>query len=531
MKKKISLVLAILMLLTTFTACSGNVEEDSDLVVLKVGSYGEPDSLDPESFNFYYEIGYDFYDTLLNFSQDGSSLEPGLAESWEQVDDVTYTYKIREDVQFSDGSYLTMEDVLYSMERVTENGYSMSYLFETVDYFSIDEDTWTLTVHLNQADSTWQYVPATSPCTIVSKTVCEAEGDSYGTREGSVVGTGPYTLVSWSAGSEIIYEKNEYWWGDADTLEIDRIEYYIMEDSSTIALAMKSGAIDFAVGLLDEDLSVATSADGVSITSSEGTTTEFISLNTEIAPFDDENARKAFAYCIDSQSITEQIGGEYATILPTVSITESMTYMDESAWDELFAGLEDFTVQDYDKAREYLALSAYPDGFSFDIYTTPTYVTECEIIQSMCAEIGIEMNIITILESESFAYSYGYNSNEDGTRIYQALAGGWISDYLDPVGQLKTVYHSDNTAVGCANKAMWSNEEFDSLIDLSYLTTDDDERLEYFLEATAIASDACVYVTLFEKDYYYVISDDFEYTPSAQNFWNFTYTTFDYVGE
>lgn len=534
-KKVVAAALAAVMVLSTLTGCGGsgstsNGKNEKGEVVLRVGSIGEPNSLDPKDFNYYQEIGYDFYSRLLKFNQDGSDVEPDLAESWEQVDDTTYTYKIREGVKFSDGKDLTMEDVLYSMERVTKNEYSMSYLFANVDKFTVDDASWTLTVKLKQPDSTWKYVPATSPCTIVEKEICEAEGEKYGTREGSVVGTGPYKFVSWTAGTEIDYEKNENWFGGADTLDIDKIEYYIMSDSSTIALACKSGTIDFGAHILNSEYSIIDNLDNYEFTTNAGTSTYFTSLNTEIAPFDDVNARKALAYCIDSKAIAEQIGGKYASQLPTVSITKSMRYMDEKMWDECFAECEDYTVQDYDKAKEYLAKSKYPDGFSFTVYSTEEYVAEMELMQSMCAKIGIEMKIEKILAADSFTYSYGYNADENGHRPYQALAGGWISDYVDPVGQLKTVYHGDNTATGCANKAMWKNEEFDKLIDKTYLTTDDKERMKLFVEATKIASDACPYITTYEKDTVYAINKNFSFTPSPQVFWNFSYADFKYNG-
>ena len=70
-------------------------------------------------------------------------LKPALAESWKQVDDTTYTYKIRQGVKFSDGNEMTMDDVLYSLNRVTEDNYYMSYLFANVDSFEADNDTWT----------------------------------------------------------------------------------------------------------------------------------------------------------------------------------------------------------------------------------------------------------------------------------------------------------------------------------------------------------------------------------------------------
>lgn len=535
-KKVVGAMLVAAMTVSCLTGCgntsnSDSAKNESGEVVLRVGSYGEPNSMDPKEFNFYHEIGYDFYSRLLKFNDAGDDVEPDLAESWEQVDDTTYTYKIREGVKFSDGKDLTMEDVLYSMERVTKNEYSMSYLFSNVKSFSVDDKKWTLTVKLNQPDCTWKYVPATSPCTIVQKEICEKEGEKYGTREGSVVGTGPYKFVSWTAGTEIDFEKNENWFGDASTLAIDKVKYFIMADSSTIALACKSGTIDFGCRIESSEYSIIENMDNFEFTSGPGTTTDFLSLNTEIEPFNDENARKALAYCIDSAAITTQIGGKYAKKLPSVSITESMKYMDKAAWDNLFASEEDFTVQDYAKAKEYLAKSKYPDGFEFTVYTTETYVPEMELMQAMCGEIGIKMNIEKILEADSFTYQYGYNAKEDGTRPYQALAGGWISDYVDPVGQFKTIYHSDNTATGCANKAMWKNKEFDELINKSYLTTDDSKRMKYFLDAAKVAINACPYITTYEKDYVYAINKNFSFQPSPQDFWNFSYAKFKYNGK
>lgn len=102
--------------------------------VLRVGYTQEPSSFDPADFTIVAATltGYDCYDTLLNFSHDGTKVEPALAESWEQVDDTTYTYKIGQGVKFSDGNEMTMDDVLYSLNRVTEDNYYMSYLLQTL---------------------------------------------------------------------------------------------------------------------------------------------------------------------------------------------------------------------------------------------------------------------------------------------------------------------------------------------------------------------------------------------------------------
>lgn len=491
-------------------------------------SGGQPVSFDPADANLVVNeyTEYDCYDTLLDFNQDGTDVVPALAESWEQVDDLTYTYKIREGVKFSDGSDLTMDDVLYSLNRVREDAYGMSYLFEHVDSFEVDEKTRTLTVHLTQPDSTWKYVPATTPCQILKKSVVEAEGDAYGTNEGSVVGTGPYKFVSWAADSQIVLEKNEYWWGGADNLAIDKINFYVMKDASTIALAVKSGTIDFAPGITNDVLPTYESLSNYNIIHDFETSTVFVALNTQVAPFDDVNARKALAYCIDSSLVQQSIGGGYSAKLDVTCLSDNMYYMDPDKWHTAVGEIEDYTVQDYDKAKEYLAKSKYPDGFEFDFYTLSANVPEAELIQSMVGEIGIKMNIKEILSADMFSYLYGFNEDENGNRPYQAFGSSWVSDYLDPVGNLKTMFHSSNTVPGCANQAMWKNADFDALIDKSYETTDDSKRVEYFIEASKIAADDCAYIPLYVPESVYAVSDKFTFTPSPQSFWNFSYTDF-----
>ena len=74
-----------------------------------------------------------------------------------------------------------------------------------------------------------------------------------------------------------------------------------------------------------------------------------------------------------------------------------MYYMDPDKWHTAVSEMEDYTVQDYDKAKEYLAKSKYPDGFEFDFYTLSANVPEAELIQSMVGEIGIKMQTLTHL--------------------------------------------------------------------------------------------------------------------------------------
>ena len=188
----------------------------TDTSTFTIGLAGEPPSFDPKDFNSTNAAltAYNVYDTLLDFGEDGETLEPCLAASWEMVDDVTYVYQIRDDITFSDGSALTIDDVVFSLDRIKnpDTAASMSYLFNSVESFEATGD-YELTVHLAYPDATWKFVPATSPCTIISKSYYEAHAENYGTPDGTCLGTGPYMFESWASGSEIVLTKNENWWG------------------------------------------------------------------------------------------------------------------------------------------------------------------------------------------------------------------------------------------------------------------------------------------------------------------------------
>lgn len=528
-KKLVTVVLAAATMVS-MTACGASSQDGAsggsgDSSVLKVGYNSEPASFDPADFTTVASLyaGYDCYDTLLNFTQDGTDVEPALADSWEQVDSLTYTYHIREGVKFSDGNELTMEDVLYTLQRVTDEGYYMSYLFAAVDSFEVDEATRTLTVHLAYEDSTWKYIPATSPFCIVEKSVAEAAGDSYGSSPETTVGTGPYKLVSWTSGSEIVMEKNEYWWGDPDTLDIDTVEFYIIEDESSLAMAAKSGQVDFVQGFSNDVKSVYDSISDMNVMTGNGTTAYYMLFNTASEPFNDENARKAVASCLNVSEITSVVGGAFASECPVVVLPEATQYMDETAWDETISGSATYS-QDYDKVKEYLAASAYPDGFEFDYYYSSRYQKLAELIKSQVDASGvITMNIVEVPTSDFFSYMYGYTTEDDGSVCYDAGGIYWMSDYLDPIGFFSPLYSSSCIGEGGTNMAAWSDPKADELLASASAAATDEEKMNYYTQAYSIFADEVPYVGLYSLKDSYAINNRYSFAPSPMLWYNFTY--------
>lgn len=512
------------------SAMNENVSQGSDVSVLKIALDADPPSFDPADFNSSRAVltGYSCYDTLLEFSDDGTKLLPKLAESWEQADELTYVYKIRKDVLFNDGTPMTMEDVLFSLNRIMDpdTAASMSYLFESVESFEETGD-YELTVKLKYPDVTWQFVPATSPCNIVSKAAVEAAGDEYGSITSlTCVGTGPYVLDSWTSGSEITLVKNPHYWGDADTQLWDKVVCSIITDATSTALAAQSGQLDYVhpVGFSPETFEMYKGISSMTFTTYQSTNATYLALNCDKAPFNDVNFRKACSYAIDKNAIAAAVGQEYAKASKGVPIPEVMYYMDEAAWTDAVANEIETYDYDLDKAKEYLAQSAYPEGTSVDYYVTANGKTLAEIVQYQLAQIGVTVNIVEILNSESYGYAYGYTLDENNKRFYDIYGTGWISDYLDPIGYLKPFYSSRSIYAGGANQAVYRNDEVDALIDSLYGLNDDKDRAAAEIEAFRIAAEDAPYITLYEQVQPYALNNMYSLTEGPAWFWNFQVT-------
>ena len=223
-KKIIAVIAAITLLAGTFASCGSDGDgESTGAITLDVALLGDPISIDPA---FAYDndtsvIMGNITEALLTHNPD-NSLKPNLCSSWEAVDDVTYVYQIRDDINFSNGNAMTMDDVVFSLQRHMDAdlGSYMNLFFENVESIEATGD-WELTVKLKTPDPTWKYVLATSAGMIIEKAYAEEHSEDLGTAEVGVIGTGPFVFESWENGSRVVLTKNENYWDESATTNID----------------------------------------------------------------------------------------------------------------------------------------------------------------------------------------------------------------------------------------------------------------------------------------------------------------------
>lgn len=500
MKKKIfSLIMAACVVMTA--GCGGNastqtaestdtqtVSSIADRDTLNIVLADEIVSLDPAySYdNLTNQVVNQITQGLLYFDYSGQ-LQPQLCSSWEAVDSTTYVYQIRDDVCFSDGSPMTMEDVLFSLNRHMDEDVAsyLAWMYANVDSIEQTGD-WEITVHLTEPDAAWQYAFATTAGHIISKEYYEANAEQFGQPGVGVIGTGPYVLDSWTTGSEIKLTYNENYWDKENVPQFKNIDFKIITDANTQATTLASGQADYMFDPPTEMLDTIREAENMSVEEVDGWTVLWMAMNCQSGPFSDVNVRKAVAYALDKDSLYEGVlteNGSYAKNgMPFSSAlygseSESWTAYAETAVDE---------KNDIEKAKEYLAQSAYPDGFECSLYINQDsiYNSIAVYVQSALSQIGIDVTIETKSGDEMSNIQFG------STRDYDLAIVRWTADYPDVSGQLYPLFHSSNIAEGGGNTSCYSNPEVDALLEAEVASIDMKERTELMQQAlTIIAND------------------------------------------
>ena len=384
MKKKfLALVLLMTLLGTVLSGCGdGSAAETqksrADTNELVVGIAQDlDDSLDPHKTvkAGTREVMFNVFEGLMKPTPDGD-LTPAIAESYEVSEDrMTYTFHLREGVQFHNGETVTAEDVVYSIQRcaaATETGIVQVEAFSVIQSIETPDDK-TVAITISE--------PSNEFISYMTTAVLPA---GYDKQDTDPVGTGPFKFVSRTAQDSVVLEKfNEYWGTPA---QLDKVTLKIMENTDSLMMSLQSGAIDLCAHLtstqvaqLEKDFNVA-----------EGTMNlvQAMYLNNAVAPFDDVRVRQALCYAVDKQEIIDLAFDGYGSPIGSSMYPAFGKYFDDS--------LTNYYTKDVEKAKALLAEAGYPDGFDMTITVPSNYkphMDTAEVLVQQLAQIGVNATI------------------------------------------------------------------------------------------------------------------------------------------
>ena len=242
---------------------------------------------------------------LLAFD-DNLALTPGVAESWEQVDDVTYVYRLREGVTFHDGSLVTPEDVVYSMlwHLNPDSGSQLAAFYGSVDSIEATGER-EITVKLKNPDVQFQYTSAHMSGFIMKKTQLEAHPDDYGTPDVLPIGTGPYKIVEFVPDERVVLEAYEGYWGTPPPAK--RITILGIVDQQTRLLAMRNGDLDGTFDVSISDIDQWKALDGVDVVTAPSLGVILLTLDQKTPPLDNVHVRRAIAHSLDRAGLVQAL--------------------------------------------------------------------------------------------------------------------------------------------------------------------------------------------------------------------------------
>lgn len=476
MKKRLALLaaacLCMAVSMTSFAA------DKSDIVV---AVDADVDTLHPTDFSTTVELGVlnQIYDTLLYYSPDGTKdPEPRIAESYEISDDgLDYTFHLRDDVTFHDGTPVTADDVVFSIELYKASEYQGSQISMLSSVEATDEHT--VVCHLDAPYS--PFLQGICSPMIASKAYYESSEDDF---VNNPIGSGPYKFVSRAKGSNIKLEANEDYYRGAP--EIKEVTFEVIPDSSTKAIALQTGEVNFAE--IDSATKPQLEANPA-ITIAEVPTSSFsyIAMNTEKEPFNDVKVRQAINYAIDRDNLVAVCYDGEAEVNSNICAKERFGYSDDQF---------QYTY-DPEKAKELLAEAGIETPYDLgEILVAEKYSNLATVIQNDLKAVGLD---VTISVKEFNSYISDLQNGSYGiTALNMTLEGDTQT--------LEMAFTSDY--IGIANNARCSDEEMDKLFEQARTETDNDKRAEIFNEIFTKVQDEAIYAVMCNPMTLYAYNSD-----------------------
>ncbi len=477
---------------------------------LKVAIVSDPVSLDPHGANenVSNSINSTIYDRLVHMEKD-LSIQPALAESFEQIDDTTWEASIRQGVTFHDDTDLNAEVVKANLDRIRdpEVASPIAFLFRMITDVTIIDD---YTVHI-ETEFPFASLPAHLAHPGGSIISLDAINASYEDMENggqpftvineAPAGTGYFKFSEQSPGSSVTLVRNDDYWHE-EKAKVDSVTFSVIPEGLTRIAELETGGVDITFPVNPSDVSRVEAGAETSVQQSPSTRMVYLGFNTEEEPFNNRDVRRALHMAVDKQALLDGI------LDGTGSIADGPIAPDVFGFSDNIDSLE----YDPEQAKELLAEAGYPDGFKTTLLTDDERERQdlAQALQYQLAEIGVEIEIDT--------YEFGTYIERAGLGQSELFLGSWGTVTLDGDYGLYPVFHSDNKGPA-GNRSFIDNEEIDRLLQGAREATDEQERLDLYEAAQNELANESPYAYLYFPDIISGVRDDVE------GFWQFPSST------
>ena len=466
---------SVLFTISTLNVASAAVISRKPQDNIFYASSTEPLGLDPalvddaDSAN----LNHSLYESLLKFEDKGTNVEPSLAQSWTISDDgLTYVFKLRQGVKFHDGTPFNAQAVKFNFDRQKPENVvpKMSYaefVFGGVQSTKVIDD-YTIEIKLKERSTPFLRNMAmifSSP--IASPTALKKFNNNLMEHP---VGTGPYKLVAWDKGQQLILTTNEDYWGKKPYVQ--NVVYRIINETSARVLALNNGEVDIINGI-DVNVIDKIKKGGSQIYQADGINVNYLNFNhREGHVTADREVRKALAQAINVPEMVETLYKGYAyyasSFFPTSMEgydpnVKSVTYDPQAAKKVLAEkGVKEIRILTYSNART---------------YNTAGGQVLAEAVQAYLGKVGVKAKISV--------YDWTTFKSKLRSEDWDITFLGWMTDNGDSDNFIN--YLASNDPV--ANSGLWHNQEFIDIINHAVHVPDGPERVALYQKAASVIAD------------------------------------------
>ncbi|MEI4232969.1 ABC transporter substrate-binding protein [Roseovarius sp. D22-M7] len=417
-------------------------------------------------------IGYDWqnwsmikslFDGLMGYEPGTTTLRNELAASHEISDDGTvHTFVLKDGIMFHNGREITAEDVKYSLERVTDPttrspGAGFFGMIAGFDTWNAGEgdglsgievlDDKTVRITLSRPDATFTHVMALNFASIVPREAVEASGEDFGREP---VGSGAFRMTEWTPGQQLVFERFEDY-HRAGVPKLDRVTFDIGLDPTVALLRLQNGAADVPGDGIPPAQFLQVVNDAAyedQIVEGGQLQTGYITMNTQMAPFDNVDVRKAVNMAVNKDRIVQMINNRAVPANQPLPPT-------------MPGYAEDYEGYDYDPdaARQMLAKAGFPDGFTTELYVMNVDPNPriAQAIQQDLSEIGVTAEIRSLAQANVIAAG----GEQDQAPMIWSGGMAWIADFPDPSNFYGPILGCAGATPGGWNWAWYCNEDLD----------------------------------------------------------------------
>lgn len=510
MKRSISFrpTLLAIVLATTMPVAHAAVPKD----MLVIGKAADPQTLDPAVTidNNDWTVTYPSYQRLVQYKTDGdkgsTDVEGDLASSWKASDDQKeWTFTLKNDAKFADGTPVTAEAVKLSFERLLKIGQGPAEAFpKDLKIDAPDEHTVKFT--LSQPFAPFLYTLANDGASIINPAVLKehAADDARGFLAQNTAGSGPFMLKSWQKGQQLVLVPNPHYPGNKPNFK--RVSVKIIGESASRRLQLSRGDIDIADALPVDQLNALKQENKVNVAEYPSLRVTYLYLNNSKAPLNQADLRRAISWSTDYQGMVNGIlsgnGKQMRGPIP------------EGMW-----GYDATAMQynhDETKAKaEWDKVTSKPTSLTF-LYSDndPNWEPIALATQSSLNKLGINVKLEKLANATM--------RDRVGKGDYDIAIGNWSPDFADPYMFMNYWFESDKKGLP-GNRSFYENSEVDKLLRNALATTDQTQRTRDYQQAQKIVIDDAAYVYLFQKNYQLAMNKEvkgFVFNPMLEQVFN-----------